>query len=62
MQYKLKKNTIGDTEYDDFHFINKGKLYDLAVAGVKILHQKNKRIRKPYKGFRGEIKILSFIN
>lgn len=38
----VQKNTIGETEYDDFHYIKKGKLYDLAVAGVKILHQKIK--------------------
>ena len=46
---QVKKNTIGDTEYDDFHFINKGKLYDLAVAGVKILHQRIKELENRIK-------------
>ena len=45
----VQKNTIGETEYDDFHFINKGKLYDLAVAGVKILHQKIKDLENRIK-------------
>tara|TARA_Y100000389_G_scaffold186956_1_gene207877 strand:+ start:1305 stop:2714 length:1410 start_codon:yes stop_codon:yes gene_type:complete len=45
----VQKNTIGETEYDDFHYIKKGKLYDLAVAGVKILHQKIKDLENRIK-------------
>ena len=45
----VQKNTIGDTEYEDFHYIKKGKLYDLAVAGVKILHQKIKDLENRLK-------------
>ena len=45
----VQKNTIGETEYDDFHYIKKGKLYDLAVAGVKILHQKIKDLENRLK-------------
>ena len=45
----VQKNTIGDTEYEDFHYIKKGKLYDLAVAGVKILHQKIKDLENRIK-------------
>ena len=45
----VQKNTIGETEYEDFHYIKKGKLYDLAVAGVKILHQKIKDLENRIK-------------
>jgi len=45
----VQKNTIGDTEYEDFHYIKKAKLYDLAVAGVKILHQKIKDLENRLK-------------
>ena len=45
----VQKNTIGETEYEDFHYINKGKLYDLAVAGVKILHQRIKELENRIK-------------
>ena len=45
----VQKNTIGETEYDDFHYIKKAKLYDLAVAGVKILHQKIKDLENRIK-------------
>ena len=45
----VQKNTIGETEYEDFHYIKKAKLYDLAVAGVKILHQKIKDLENRIK-------------
>ena len=45
----VQKNTIGETEYEDFHYIKKGKLYDLAVAGVKILHQRIKELENRIK-------------
>tara|TARA_X000000950_G_scaffold278584_1_gene369794 strand:- start:442 stop:1812 length:1371 start_codon:yes stop_codon:yes gene_type:complete len=45
----VEKNTIGETEYEDFHYIKKGKLYDLAVAGVKILHQRIKELENRIK-------------
>jgi len=45
----VQKNTIGETEYEDFHYIKKGKLYDLAEAGVKILHQKIKDLENRIK-------------
>jgi hypothetical protein len=51
----VQKNTIGDTEYEDFHYIKKGKLYDLAVAGVKILHKKNKDLETKVASLESEL-------